>query len=547
MKNKRNWRFLFGLVLILALSACGGGGGSSEGTSAQGSTGTMAVMLTDSPADEYDHIWIDITRAELLPDNGGDPVVIFDPDRPVRYDLLSLRTEDEQDGGALLTLADVPVGVYGKIRLEIAENEVSGVSYQHVVVGEKISVEGASEFTYFRLPSGKIDLNFRGGVQVTVGSTVVVTVDIDCEKSIHVSVGNNRNFRPVVFVHVEIAAAFQLCPRVLHGTVESLVLGEDDQAVVGFRLAIPHCNLSVPILLNADTGYIDAEGNSVDAQVLQVGDAVHVRGRLQEGGLLASMAVIGDVDLFSGTVTQAVTGDQFALDLDFDQNPTGQAIILRPETLILWACDVRFTPDAIQPGMRARIIGKQQTDGSIVAVAVLLRPQLFGGLLTAMEPTAGGHTLTVNTTPESETPAYTTLFLPTLAPIQVQFDGLLTPDQLAEMVACRPRSVTLGVAPTNDPSLIAGWVTVLPDALNTTVQAIDLDGRLLETDAGLVHVLPLAQVTDLRPGALPPTFLNAVEPGDSLLLYGFATCPTEAGDAVFEASVVLIVPPETEE
>ena len=137
---------------------------------------------------------------------------------------------------------------YGKIRLEIAENQASGSAETHVVVGEIVG-DGESTFEYFKLPSGKIDLNFRGGVHVSVGSTIVVSVDIDCEKSIHVS-GNHKNFRPVVFVHVELADAFQLCPRMLHGTIESLVLGEDDQTVVGFNLAIPHSNISVPILLD---------------------------------------------------------------------------------------------------------------------------------------------------------------------------------------------------------------------------------------------------------------------------------------------------------
>jgi hypothetical protein len=536
MKNKRNWTFLLSLTLLLALTACGGGGSSSEGTSAQGSTGTMAVMLTDGPTDEYDHIWIDIARAELLPENGGAPVVIFDPDQPVRYDLFSLRSEDEQDGGALLTLADVPVGVYGKIRLDIAENQASASGEAHVVVGEKILADGSSEFTYFRLPSGKIDLNFRGGVHVTVGSSIVVTVDIDCEKSIHVSVGNHRNFRPVVFVHVEIVGQFQLCPRVLHGSIESLILGDDDQAVVGFRLAIPHCNLSVPILLNAETAYIDAEGNSVDAQALQVGDWVHVRGRLQEGGLLASMVVVGDVDLFTGEVTQAVSGDQFAMDLDFDQNSDGQTVVLLPETLILWACDVQLDRSLIQPGVRARVFGKTMEDGRIVAVAVLLRPQLLTGLLTEVEPTEGGNDLTLDT-------RSTPIFLPILAPINLQLGGLLTPNQLDDMVECGPRNVNLGITPTGT----AGWVTLLPDTLNTTDQAIDLDSRMLQTDAGTVYVHPLAQVTDLRPGALPPTFMNDIAPGDSVLLYGLATCPAEAGEAAFEASVVLIVPPESEE
>ncbi len=540
MKNKSVWCLVFSLAFIMGLTACGGGGGgSSDATDTQSATGTMAVMLTDGPTDDYDHIWIDISRAELLPENGGHPVVIFNPDQPVRYDLLSLRSEDEQDGGALLTFADIPVGVYGKIRLEIAENEVSTVSYQHVVVGEKIQLDGSSTFEYFRLPSGKIDLNFRSGVHVAVGSTVVVTVDIDCEKSIHVSVGNQKNFRPVVFVDVQLVGDFQLCPRILHGAIESLVLGEDGQTVVGFNLAIPHSNFAVPVQLDDATAYIDANGDSADSQSLEVGDWVHVRGMLQEDGLLASMVVIGDVDLFTGTVTQAVSDGQFMLDLDFDPNPEAQAIVLRPETLILWACDVRFTPDSIQPGMRARIIGKAQVDGSIVAVAVLLRPQLFSGQLTAVEPTTGGNNLTIDT-------LGTPVFLPTLAPIHVQFDGLLTPGQLTEMVACRPRTVNLGVAPTSEPALTAAWLTVLPDALNTTVSAIDLDERILQTDEGPVYVTPLAHIGDLRPGALPPTFLNTVAPGDSVLLYGFYTCPAEAGDAVFEATVVLIVPTESE-
>jgi len=449
----------------------------------------------------------------------------------VKFDLLSLRTEDEADGGALLTMADVPVGVYGKIRLEIAENQSSGSAEAHVVVGETV-VDGVSTFEYFKLPSGKIDLNFRGGVHVAVGSTIVVSVDIDCEKSIHIS-GNHKNFRPVVFVNVELVGAFQLCPRVLHGTVESLVLDEDDQTVVGFHMAIPHSNLSVPILLNAETGYIDADGNSVDAQALEIGDWVHVRGRLQEGGVLASMVLVGDVDLFTGEVTQAVSGDQFAMDLDLDGNAT---IVLRPETLILWTCDLQLDRNLIQPGTRARVFGKEQADGSIVAVAILLRPQLMTSLLTEVEATSGGYNLTIAT-------RSTSIFLPTLAPIHVQFDGMLSPAQLDDMVECQARNVNLGLTPTGT----AGWVTVLPDALNTTVNAIDLDSRLLETDAGIIYVQPLAHVADLRPGALPPTFLNAVEPGDTLLLYGLATCPAEMGDAVFEASVVLIVPPETEE
>ncbi|MFZ1984440.1 MAG: DUF4382 domain-containing protein, partial [Desulfatitalea sp.] len=510
---------------------------SSSGEAASSSdTGNVALMLTDGPADDYDHIWIKISRAELLPSDSGSQVVIFDPDEPVEYDLLNLRPEEEGDAGALLTLTAVPVGAYSKIRLEVES-----------VRGVKIALDGSIETTEFRLPSGKIDLNPRGSFQVTADITIAVTLDIDCNKSIHVS-GNHKNFRPVVFVNVEPLERPQLCPRVLHGTIASLTTAEDPATPAGFTLTLPGCHHGIQILLDDNTVVIDAQGNLVDAQALKAGDSVHVRGRLQEGGLLAEMVVVGDVDLFAGTVVQGVSGDQFEFDRYLDDTAEPQVVSLIPgKTLILWGCEGRLTPDSIQPGMHVRVLGKAQEDGTIVAVAVLLRPQWVTGMLTAMAPTDNGYTLTVNTQPESATPSITTLFLPNWAIIHPQFDGILSAATLAEWVECQPRSVYITVAPTQEPSLTATWVTVQAETLQATVSEVNSADRLLVTDAGSVHVGIPSCITDLTLTDGPLAVFSDIAPGDALVLYGFTTCPIEPDTATFEAYVASIVPPDSSE
>ena len=132
----------------------------------------------------------------------------------MEYDLLNLRPEDDQDAGELIAVEDVPAGLYAKIRLEV--EDVRGVTVQP---------DGSTKETPFKLSSGKIDLNPRGQFYVEANTTIAITLDIDCDKSIHIS-GNHINFRPVVFVDIESAAQLERCPRFLHGTISALSYGD---------------------------------------------------------------------------------------------------------------------------------------------------------------------------------------------------------------------------------------------------------------------------------------------------------------------------------
>jgi hypothetical protein len=545
MKNKGVLFILVSAALMLALFGCGGGGGSSDGspTSAAGGTGQVALMLTDGPAQDYDQILITIAQAELLPANDGAPVVIFDPAEPVVYDLLNLRQEDDEDGGALLTVADVPAGTYSKIRLEVTK-----------VVGVKATVQ-----TEFKLSSGKIDLNPRGPFEVEANATLAITLDIDCDKSIHISVGNQKNFRPVVFIDIERAHRWLRCPRVLQGTVSALTYGEDEVSVTGFTLTLPRSQIQIPVLLDEESLIIDDQGNVADTQVLAIGEPVSVRGRLQEGGLLASMVVVGDMSRYDGIVKTSVDEEtgQFVLAGD-----TQRTIGLTEGTLILWGCNQELDSSAIKPGIPARVIAKVQEDGSIVAVVVLLRPHLVVGSLTAMEKVKEGYTLSmIVDSPEDDTddsaegitePESTTVFMPNGAPIWVKGNGFLTPEQLMTLVACASRDVELLIGDPSAETPQALKVIVLPELVVATVAQVNADQGMIVTDTGAtIHVKDEVPVMDLTEADhpshhrsshhQPASALEDIEAGDVVRVYAIALCPDAAAD--YEATAVIIVPP----
>ncbi len=141
---------LVAMPITLLLVSCGGGGsGGSQSTTGSSGSGSVALLLADGPADDYDQIFITITEVSLIPQEGRgrSPVVIFRNSAGIEVDLLDLRDEDY-----LLTVnRRVPAGVYEKIRLQISGIRPAGGPCDSL-----------------RLPSGKIDLNPRGLIEVAL-------------------------------------------------------------------------------------------------------------------------------------------------------------------------------------------------------------------------------------------------------------------------------------------------------------------------------------------------------------------------------------------
>ena len=279
----------------LLLVACGGGSGGGTASIAGGS-GNVAVLLTDGPTQDFDEVNITVVKAELLSDSGR--VTLFDGNKT--FNLLDLT-----DAHVFAIRNDVPAGSYNKIRLTLTE----------IVLVRKDAVGNVIETAYPSLPgNGKLDLVARGDLYVAPGETLVLQIDMDANKSIHiVGTGSGKyQFRPVVFVDI----LSDLVPGKfirLHGTVAAI--DDEDRE---FTL----CNSRIPVRAR-DHGDDDQTLGCIEVEVtdatsifgedglaagfddLVTGEDATVYGRLQredDGDVDDSDREIGDLELLASVI-----------------------------------------------------------------------------------------------------------------------------------------------------------------------------------------------------------------------------------------------------
>lgn len=106
------------LLGTVTLIGCGGGGGSSSTSSA---FSRASVLLSDSPNEDYAHVWATIYHAELVPQagtNGGANVVLYDNPTGIQVDLRTLR---DSTGArfSFLSSATVPAGTYTAVTVTV--------------------------------------------------------------------------------------------------------------------------------------------------------------------------------------------------------------------------------------------------------------------------------------------------------------------------------------------------------------------------------------------------------------------------------------------
>lgn len=259
-------------LTLSLLSGCGGGGGGSSSNQAavansppaanasDDQTGVVGIIIKDAPSDDYTRIMLRITRVELL--GNGSPQSVFDGD--LEFDLLALRNH-----GNLLSLSDeVRTGDYNKIRLRVS----SITLYCLDANGDEISVD-------VRVPAnGKIDLNPRGNFTVAADNALLIQIDLDAKKSIHiVGTGNgSHRFRPVVFVDIDEHAVPQGLIRV-SGTVGQI---NDDEGWFDLCDLNVHMDSSTDgcIRVNVDdaTAFFDGNGEPQSGDDIARGERVTV-------------------------------------------------------------------------------------------------------------------------------------------------------------------------------------------------------------------------------------------------------------------------------
>jgi hypothetical protein len=386
------WPFrpLLGLLLAALLGAacfgqagCSGGGGSTT-TAIAVDTGSVAIVVTDGPSDDFCGIPVTITEVLLLSDAG--PVSLFEGRKTV--DLLRL-----QDNTNLLTVGRrVPAGDYSKIRLVVPRLQLEECD-EHGNVVDVIEVDH---------PSQKIDLVPRGGFTVRPGDLLLVQLDLDAEKSIKAhATGNGRyRFRPVVFVDVFTGRAPNRLVG-LEGVIEQL-----DRQTGRFSLCRTHAvsqpvsedggerttrdtgpddpsggdpDACVEIVVDPDTSIFDTGAVPASLEALENGDPAAVLGRFLRAGeqLRVGAEVVQrdpeSVERVRGRVLGAVMDDDlFDYEIDPEQSdaPGAQAEVLVQRGTKVFARDgTELTLEDLEAGQRARVVGAIDDAEAIVQIA----------------------------------------------------------------------------------------------------------------------------------------------------------------------------------
>ena len=253
------------LLLGLAALLSGCNSSSEVSSSTGGGVGSVAVLLTDAPIDDFDQFWLTVTEISLLGDDGK--VSLFSGSE--RLNLLDLNSHAD-----LFSLADnIPAGDYHKIRMRVSDPLLVQLDADGNVL---------ESFVPEMPGNGKLDLNPRSSLHVLSGETLALQIDLDANKSIHlIQQGNGAyRFRPVVFVDVLTNGLSGKLVRVA-GFIGDI---DDD----GFELCRTgmaveddhdgdhdHC---IQVSTDTDTAFFDADGAPIAELVLSEGEPVTVLG-----------------------------------------------------------------------------------------------------------------------------------------------------------------------------------------------------------------------------------------------------------------------------
>ena len=104
-------------ALLGGISLVGCGTGSGTGSSIVSGTSRASLLITDSPREDYGHVWATIYHVELTVQSGS-PVVVYDNSTGVMIDLKTLRDATGQRF-SFLGGATIPAGTYTGISVTI--------------------------------------------------------------------------------------------------------------------------------------------------------------------------------------------------------------------------------------------------------------------------------------------------------------------------------------------------------------------------------------------------------------------------------------------
>lgn len=418
---------MFGLsaVALIALAACGGGGGASGSSGTKPppalTSGKVAILLTDAPTDQFCQILATVERVDLLGDSGSPTNVFVGPET---VDILALRNYTD----FFSIDPEVPIGTYSKVRLTLSDLALVECDAQG-------NPEPPALWEHPHLPgNGKLDLNPRGSFEVIGGETLVIELDMDMEKSLHVhQTGNGKwQFRPVIFVTIrpdgsKLVRVFGQASNVGSTTFELCPTEPASSMDHGNSTPATEC---LGVFTDAATGIFDETGNRVGMDAVASGDLLTAIGflslydnadgntRMDNLRLDAAVVELGDLGTFDRIAGEVVSAPGNNDLFVFDPTPLDDAtnaidVLLQSGTRIFaLGSNAELTSAALQPGTTGEVDGVFTTppageplksalivlDQDTTPSVALLDAVIQAPIPAAIDPNPATPRFTVNTT-----------------------------------------------------------------------------------------------------------------------------------------------------
>ena len=330
---------ILAVAISLFVAACGGSGsGDSVTPTPVSTTGTVALLFTDKPTDEFSAIKLNVVEAILI--GGDDQQTLFQGSKSI--DLLDLTNFNEP-----VVFGEVAVGIYTKLRLVIDNLEL-------------VPKDGGDSIFPALPANGKIDLLEPEGFAVLPGRTLMVVIDMDANKSIKITgTGNGRkfNFRPVVKVHFMDGGLPDKLAR-----VEGIVSEIFADTAGGFRL----CDVDMPdncivVQTGVATSIFNDEGLAADFTTLALNGPAVVIGRyITEPDIILDALVLeigGNAEQVSGNVVSTPVESKFLMITSDD----GDIVVELQAGTKFFDAAGELGPDSIVIGADLEVEGVQPT------------------------------------------------------------------------------------------------------------------------------------------------------------------------------------------
>ena len=530
-------------LLPLLMVACGGGGAELGDLTALPQRASVVIRMTQESSEDVGGVYVTFSKVSLVPKDGGDPVVLFESTIGEEVNFSNL------DNEALLFAVndDVPAGTYTKLLVAVDSIRVVG---------------GPCEDLVTSVPDDEIELLPDAEIEIKADDKLSITLAMNSDQSVQIKVDGENEicvFQPVVKVDVGLLSPpeAQDCPTSVTGEVTDIVLSIHND-VLGFVLDLGEGSDDQTVLVSDDTGMFGTDGLPTSPDIIDLGDELTAKGRLDENGdMLADVIIAGDVITFSGTVLSMPERGIVRVLPDEGEAVVGETNVrLFADTLILFNCQ-DATAASLTKGAKVTVAGKVAADKRVFyAAEVEVDPVVIvGDLLSCIEVKDGFEiaVLPVGVAIKQ------TIFVPEDVGIQLQGDGTIPKSLLQDLLDCEPLPVRVtlsgdegdGLEPSPklaaavDGELVASEVRVGAESVKGKVTDIDAELRMVTVDRTVIAVLRTATIIDLRDGESLGSLAD-INVGDCLRVFGLEACEDDT-EVDFHGFVLLILEDEKPE